>query len=258
MKKTLIALAVAATAAVSGSAMAWTTGGSGNAVTFKGELTPESKTSPWEVEIGNSEYDFQGKIQQGNKTAAINVENNIPVLGIRTVSPDGFNGASGISPQISYGDAIDTSNFVNGVVPVHLKVKDQESSEEIGTLDTSMSVVSRVSWKNDAEQHFYDVSSREVGTVFYGGVGTSKEAVDLSGNADDLFPDVTKNFNNFGLDNSGGAWGTAYVTKANTLYSAYYASAIKSGSQINLTLNNPAGSSSIKWSAQLPVTVTYR
>ncbi|ENK8257946.1 hypothetical protein AB4C84_004676, partial [Escherichia coli] len=47
MKKTLIALAVAASAAVSGSAMAWTANGTGGSVDLGGTLTPVTKATPW-------------------------------------------------------------------------------------------------------------------------------------------------------------------------------------------------------------------
>ena len=54
MKKTLIALAVAASAAVSGSAMAWTANGTGGSVDMGGTLIPEGKVTPWEVKVGDA------------------------------------------------------------------------------------------------------------------------------------------------------------------------------------------------------------
>ncbi|HEI3186174.1 TPA: hypothetical protein SI321_005057, partial [Escherichia coli] len=53
MKKTLIALAVAASAAVSGSAMAWTANGTGGSVELGGTLNPVEKVTPWEVKVGD-------------------------------------------------------------------------------------------------------------------------------------------------------------------------------------------------------------
>lgn len=260
MKKTLIALAVAATAAVSGSAMAWTTGGSANAISFEGTLTPEVKDNPWEVQVGNSVTDFEATIQKGGRTATVNTQKNIPVLGIRTVTNSGFKGGDGLNPQINYGGAINISSFDRGSVPVSLTVKDKVTQQDIGTLKTTMNVVSRMAWQDSSgERHnIYDVSSRDSGTIFYGGVGTKESAIDLSGDAEELFPGVTERFNKLGSENSDGAWGSGRVTNPEYTYSAYYASAIKSGSAVTLTLNEPADSSAINWTAQLPITVSYQ
>ncbi|EGJ4498914.1 hypothetical protein INB87_004741, partial [Escherichia coli] len=67
MKKTLIALAVAASAAVSGSAMAWTANGTGNSVELGGTLTPVEKVSPWEVKTGDAVTGLDAPIQKGQK-----------------------------------------------------------------------------------------------------------------------------------------------------------------------------------------------
>lgn len=108
MKKTLIALAVAASAAVSGSAMAWTANGSGGSVNLGGALTPVEKLTPWEVKVGAAVNGLNGSIQKGATTVEIPANQNIPVLAIRNNAV--FNGQSGIVPAINYGGAINTAN----------------------------------------------------------------------------------------------------------------------------------------------------
>ena len=68
MKKTLIALAVAASAVVSGSAMAagWEQNGTGGSVDLGGTLTPVEKATPWEVKVGDAVTGLDGQIQKGD------------------------------------------------------------------------------------------------------------------------------------------------------------------------------------------------
>ncbi|HGG4892133.1 TPA: fimbrial protein, partial [Salmonella enterica subsp. enterica serovar Welikade] len=245
--------------AVSGSAMAaWTQGAVKGGVDIGGSLTPEVKVIPWEAQIGATVDNLVGKIQTGSINASIPVNTTIPVLGIRTVSYSGFVGEAGISPQINYGDAVDFSASVNGVAPVTLKMKNTADNSEIGKLTTSMDVVARVSRiKTDGtEGQSFNVFAAEVGQVFYGGVGASGISSGASLNdANTLIPGVTDKFVDFGGKDVG-QWRT--FIEPSFKYSAVYASAIKAGNDIKLTLNAPASTDEIKWTAQLPVTVFYQ
>ncbi|WP_218069857.1 hypothetical protein [Escherichia coli] len=261
MKKTLIALAVAASAAVSGSAMAWTQSATVNgAVDFVGSLTPELKVIPWEAKIGATANDLVGVIKQGNTTADVYVNATIPVLGIRTVSNSGFTGGEGLNPQIDYGHSVDFAASNNGVVPVTLTVKDANNQNEIGTLSTSMNVVARLAWKTaDAGQNF-NVFAGDVGQTFFGGVASSAEAISSSasvGDANALFPGVTDKYTDLGSTDIG-SWGGVQVDGVDTTYSGFYASAVKAGSVLKLALNAPADVDAIHWTAKLPITVYYQ
>ncbi|EOK2317588.1 hypothetical protein ACXAQL_004570 [Escherichia coli] len=66
MKKTFIALVVAASAAVSVSAMAagWEQNGSGGSVDMSGTLTPVEKVTPWEVKVGDAVTGLDAQIQK--------------------------------------------------------------------------------------------------------------------------------------------------------------------------------------------------
>lgn len=262
MKKTLIALAVAASAAVSGSAMAWNQGGVNGSVGIGGSLTPQVKVIPWEAQIGTTVNDLNGVIQQGSVTADIQVNTTIPVLGIRTVSKSGFVGGEGLNPQISYGDAVDFGASVSGVAPLTLKVKNTDDQSEMGTLKTTMTVASRFAWSHGNSKQTLNPVANQAGTVFFGGVGTSKAGVSYGdeekNNAEVLFPGVTANFISLNGYSDIGPWANVKVDGTDTMYSAYYASGIKAGSVINLSLNAPADVDAINWTAQLPITVSYQ
>ncbi|HCN8216144.1 TPA: hypothetical protein N6448_004795, partial [Escherichia coli] len=73
MKKTLIALAVAASAVVSGSAMAWTANGDGGSVDLGGTLTPTDVMTPWEVKVGAAVNDLNAAIRKGDTKVDIPV-----------------------------------------------------------------------------------------------------------------------------------------------------------------------------------------
>ncbi|EMV7111946.1 fimbrial protein [Escherichia coli] len=263
MKKTLIALAVAASAAVSGSAMAWIQDGVNGGVDIGGLLTSTIKVVPWEVQIGTAVNNLTGVIRQGSTIADVQVNTTIPVLGIRTVSKSGFIGEAGLDPQISYGNAVNFAASKNGVAPVTLTVKNADDKSEIGKLTTSMNVVARMAWKaiDGSDSNNFNVYATDAGQLFYGGVGGSSEAVSSSASvseANTLFPGVTDKYTNFGGKDIG-VWGeNNHVDHTDVIYSGVYASAVKAGSVIKLTLNSPANGDTIKWTAQLPVIVSYQ
>lgn len=265
MKKTLIALAVAASAAVSGSAMAWTQGGVNGSVDISGSLNPQVKTIPWEAQIGTAVNDLTGEIRQGSMTADVQVNTTIPVLGIRTISKLGFVGREGVNPQIDYGDAVDFAKSVKGVAPVTLKMKNADDQSEIGILQAKMTVSARIARDMSSVQGQKDTftpHASQVGAAFFGGVGQTKDGVAVGdeekNNAEILFPGVTDNFISLSDYSELGTLGNSTVSSALAVYNGYYASGIKAGSAINLSLNTPAGADAIHWVAQLPVTVSYQ
>ncbi|XIC83857.1 hypothetical protein AABD64_14625 [Edwardsiella piscicida] len=111
MKKTLIALAVAASAAVSGSAMAaWVQNGSGGMMEFGGTLTPKDVITPWDVNVSSVAKGLDVDVDKGQKVINFALPTSIPVLGIRVADPVGksFPGRRGlvlksiiITPSIS-------------------------------------------------------------------------------------------------------------------------------------------------------------
>ncbi|EOM8719176.1 fimbrial protein [Escherichia coli] len=256
MKKTLIALAVAASAAVSGSAMAWEQNGTGGSVGLSGTVDVLQPTTPWEVQVGGNVNDLNTQISSGATDVVISVQRVIPILGIRTVSKNPFHGQTGISPQINFGNAINTDSFSNGSTPLTLEVKDN-SDAQIGTLTASFTAGAEASVSNGAVSSKFNIFAAKAGQAFYGGVAKSGDKITQKGwhIANRFGPEYVENYNdqNGTFVDSGS---TQYFNESGFTYSAVYGAGILDNTQIVIKLNKPA-TSAITWKASLPIEVTY-
>ncbi|HGG4892105.1 TPA: hypothetical protein ACJGVM_004683 [Salmonella enterica subsp. enterica serovar Welikade] len=259
MKKTLIALTVAASAAVSGSAMAWTANGSGGLVEVGGTLTPVEKVTPWEVATGAAVTNADAQVQKAQSLVEVNVAQSIPVLAIRSTATDGFVGQAGISPQIDMpwlaGHNWNSANSaINGTVNVL-----DDASAKIGEAMFSLQAVavaggmSLDSGKTYQRLMFADAA----GTAYYGGLLTSAPDSDIRNIITAAWPDLDSKF-----IFSSASWvtkATESFDAANWKFSSYYGSVIPVNSKINITLDTPVtGDAPIKWKINLPVGVTYQ
>ncbi len=258
MKKTLIALAVAASAAVSGSAMAWTANGTGGSVDLGGTLTPADVITPWEVKVGAAVNGLDADIRKGDTKVDIPVKNAISVLGIRTIESTAFTGQPGISPQISYDAAVDLNGFAANVTTLNLEVKDSTGTNKIGTLSAPFFAVAEQSIKGPEANYRAGVIASNEGELFFGGLPKSEAGYSsVFNNANTIVPDVTAHYDLQGQEWANSA-GWSRVSDTGHTYSAYYASGIEQGKTIKITLDNPAGADEIAWKATLPVTVSYQ
>ncbi|HBC8326863.1 TPA: hypothetical protein KE136_004843 [Escherichia coli] len=258
MKKTLIALAVAASAAVSGSAMAWTANGTGGSVDLGGTLTPADVITPWEVKVGAAVNGLDADIRKGDTKVDIPVKNTISVLGIRTIESKAFQGQPGISPQISYDAAVDLNGFAANVTTLNLEVKDSTGTNKIGTLSAPFFAVAEQSIKGPEANYRAGVIASNEGELFFGGLPKSEAGYSpVFNSADTIVPDVTAHYDPQGQEWSNSV-GWSRVSDTGHTYSAYYASGIEQGKTIKITLDNPAGADEIAWKATLPVTVSYQ
>ncbi|EHP1066119.1 hypothetical protein KNZ44_003113 [Escherichia coli] len=256
MKKTLIALAVAASAVVSGSAMAWTPTGTGNSVELSGTLIPVEKITPWEVKTGAAVTGLDANVTQGQRIVDIALKGHIPLLGIRNNSLKGFLGQSGIDPQINYGGKVDIDSMNNGAANLALDVT--SAGQKIGTLSAEMWVASQASNGNGPSVMLY---APNAGDSFFGGVAKNKAGVwnndKAHGWAVTVFPGIGETWSDNGKPYDG-ATGIYQFTSDKHTYHAYYASGIDKSSTITITLDQGvAGDTEIQWNASLPVIVTY-
>ncbi|HHR9682984.1 TPA: fimbrial protein [Salmonella enterica subsp. enterica] len=254
MKRTLIALAVAVSAVVSGSAMAWTPNGSGSNVELGGTLTPETKVTPWSVKTGAPVINLNGQIQKGLKEARVVSANAIPVLGIRTTNKTPFNGQSGISPVISYDGVVDLDKFEDSVAPLTLEVKNAKDVK-IGTLKTKIFAQARTSMKGAYNGQFWNYSG-QLGHGFWGGLPKSMDKVSRVSRVNDLMPEVAQNYLAQDVIDRGVSYST--FSGHDSLHSAYYFSAIEPNTAIDISLDVAAAAEAIAWKASLPVTVSYQ
>ncbi len=256
MKKTLIALAVAASAAVSGSAMAWTANGTGNSVDLGGTLTPVEKVTPWEVKTGAAVTGLDANVTQGQSIVNIALGADVPLLGIRNNSSNGFLGQSDIDPQISYGGKVDIDSMNNGVANLVLDVT--SAGQKIGTLSAEMWVASQANNGGSSNVMLYAPTA---GDGFFGGVAKNEAGVWNNDNAYSwaitVFPGIAETWSDNGVSYNGKAGIFNFDSEPHT-YHAYYASGIDKSKTITITLDTSvAGDSQIQWNASLPVTVSY-
>ncbi|HAV9130851.1 TPA: hypothetical protein JLE90_004929 [Escherichia coli] len=257
MKKTLIALAVAASAAVSGSAMAWTANGTGGSVDLGGTLTPTDVITPWEVKIGAAATGLDGVIKKGQKVVNIAVNKPIPVLGIRTVNAKAFQGQAGIAPQIDYQGAIDINKFANNVATLTIDVQSSDNSEKIGSLSAPLLALGEYSVNGPRAHHRYNLIAGNEGQGFFGGLPKGESGSTSGNDISDIDPEFKAKYDMQGREWKG--YGANNFGDTEHTYSAYYGSGIKSGQTIKLTLDqNASGDAPIQWKASLPVTVSYQ
>ncbi|ECC3269371.1 fimbrial protein [Salmonella enterica] len=260
MKKTLIALAVAASAVASGSAMAaWTPDFEGNGeVNLGGTLTPGAKSGVWEAQVGLGNQGLNGSIDKGSNSASINVSESIPVIGIRTKSNTAFVGQNGMAPEIDYKGAVALDTFEQSQTTLTLDVKNA-AGEKIGTMTAPFYGVGVISWKGaNGVGNAANAYSDGIGKFFFGGLPSNKakvspQSADL---AKGLISDIADKFDAQGAVISDVDWVTG--VDANSTYSGYYAGGIMKNSAIKIQLEQPAQSDAIEWKASLPITVSYK
>lgn len=265
MKKTLIALAVAASAVVSGSAVAWNPGGSGGTLNLGGELDIAGEKLPWDVAVGAGVKDLNAMLEKGAKSATIALKGDIPVLGLR-LKGDTFYGKQGLSPNIDYGTAINVDKISNGVVDTRLDVK-SEHGDVIGTMTVplwiaaeSMDITVTQGRAGESISGLDRVMpfANTKGDLFYGGVAKNAKGVWNDKTAHDfmkrVFSDIDAHWQDFERDLS-----TPHVVKPvenNHKYNGMYASAFPSGKNIVIKLNSPLQTSTV-WQASMPITISY-
>lgn len=258
MKKTLIALALTSSTVISGSVMAWDTNTTTGTVNLSGTLTPANNINPWEVKIGTGVTGLNANIQKNQKIVNLVRDDSIEILGIRTSEKKAFVGVQGIIPQISYGNAIDATKFSNGETLLTLVVKDNTNTE-IGKLESSLFAQAFTSEKKGTDvAKVFPVYSPKAGSAYYGGLGTSVNAISTVAQVSSYMPDAEDNW----VDQGGNTVAPeySYFRSADKTYNSYYFSVIKPNQNIKLTLNNnvSVGDAPINWTASLPITVSYQ
>ncbi|EQB8651043.1 cshE pilin [Escherichia coli] len=264
MKKTLIALAVAASAAVSGSAMAWDHAGTGGTFNMSGTLSRVEKTIPWAVEIGTSVTALDISVKPDQKIVPVLLTKDVPILGIRS-NVTGFVGEKGIAPRIDYNKAVDVDYMKKGLLPGQINVTSSDG-KKIGTLSFAMQVASQVSevtGNGDLSlvQDNYMLFAGSEGKGFFGGVAKEKDGVWsdaaayswathlFSGIADSWSPKISYKAGNVGETSFG---------DENCIYRSYYASGLSKDIPMELTLDQTMTSATpVQWKASLPIIISY-
>ncbi|EHD3379136.1 cshE pilin [Escherichia coli O124] len=265
MKKTLIALTVAASAAVSGSAMAWNPaglGGNGGTFSMSGTLSKAEKTVPWAVEIGAPVTALDVTVKPDQKNVFILLEKDIPILGIHS-GPTGFIGDKGIAPQIDYNNTTDVNYMDKGNLPAQLDVTSSDG-KKIGTLAFVMRVACQASEKKGEGDDKLDSSmlfASSKGKAFFGGVAKDEKGVwsDAAAYtwATHLFSSIADSWDTKIPYTAGDADETDF-SNGNSIYRGYYASGLAKGIPMELVLDQTITSATpVPWKASLPIVISY-
>ncbi|EFN9665375.1 hypothetical protein D3G64_27740, partial [Escherichia coli] len=135
---------------------------------------------------------------------------------------------SGISPQISYGAAINLDGFAANETTLNLEVKDSTGANKIGTLSAPFFAVAEQSIKGPEVNYRAGVIANYEGALFFGGLPKSEAGYSPAFNANNVVPDVTAHYDEQGQEWSDSV-GWSSVSDPQYTYSAYYASGIEQG-----------------------------
>ncbi|EBS2390929.1 hypothetical protein DRT92_25015 [Salmonella enterica subsp. enterica serovar Newport] len=260
MKKTLIALAAAASAVVSGSAMAaWVDTGTGGVFKLEGTLTPKDRVTPWEANIFPALTALNANIGKGTKLVEIPFSKNVPVVSVRNREAAGFRGRDGSAAlvRISFGNAVNLNSVQSGRAPLQLRVVDAANSKELGTLTAPLFVGGLSSWGN-YWKGLYASSDRD---LFWGGLPlerASAAGAEFTLNMlTQMSPEITEKYGQPNA-NFSPSYGTEDFGLADTIYKAVYGAGFLKDDRMAITLNAPLeGDAPVNWKAELPITISY-
>lgn len=260
MKKTLIALAVAASAVVSGSAFAWNQDGVDKNITLGGTLEQKAELFVWESQVGADINNLDGKIVKGATSASIDVDNPLLVLSIRPVERKAFAGRQGIKPRIDYGGHVDFSNAVAGKGVLKLDITGKDGNV-IGKATAPFTAAGWVSVVSNSRQGIESLSAPSVNSGFFGGLPASWERTAKQGAKsviESLAPDAFSHFDPQGMNYNDTMLSHFSFDDSGSMFSAVYAGGILKGESINIELNKPAtGGDAIVWKGVLPVVLSF-
>lgn len=260
MKKTLIALAVASSAILSGSAFAWDASGIGGNIDFSGTVTPEAVKNPWEVKL-SSAVDMGNVTAKPNEKAFIFKIPNKGLLGIRTVSKTAFAGNTGITPQIKINNIDNVASIDKGgagILTISLDAKNN-TGEKIGTFTFRSRVGAEASVAKNGTSTPYTLYASKAGDAFYGGLKTSTSASEYPRRyAEQFDTEYTQNYDEQNTTGQALQKSSMVFNDAEATYSAYYYLGIDSNSEAQLELINPVNTDTVTWSASMPVTISYQ
>ncbi|ENC1209228.1 TPA: F41 fimbrial protein [Escherichia coli] len=276
MKKTLIALAVAASAAVSGSVMAadWTEGQPGN-ISIGGEVTPTSVKWLWKTGEGLSSFRNTAD-EIVNRRLSIRVPKDELFLAAKM--SDGVKGVftgKGLIPRVemtSYdGSTINPAFNFGRTMELPVKVKNSADNTELGTLTVHLSygaAVATVIKGDDNASAVSDIIAGSAGTVFEGLVQNNAEtdkgiafkwtgltATDMADVVSKLIPGQYVATSSVGFHNWNDISHGNYTSPDKASYLAYGAG-VPAGSTLTLDLNKDVAGR-LEWAAPVAITVTY-
>lgn len=267
MKKTLIALAVAAgaTMSVSGVANAFTSAFPGGDISLGGTISTPVQGALYEGKVG-SLTGLDSKIPVGDTTVSIVAPANAGLLALRSVQGGFDSTASDKIANITFNgktltQAAAGEAFSNGAINMTLDVQDADGNK-IGGITFPMQVAAVSAVVNNAGSSVVGASlyAPDDRSVYYGALPLQANGVvssysdalsiinGLFSDISDYLPQVTSESNPDAKD----------FSLTGRVFNTAYAAGIVAGNTITLTLDNPATAGDVSWTASMPVVVSYK
>ncbi|EFB3433931.1 hypothetical protein ACXZDY_001197 [Escherichia coli] len=281
MKKTLIALAVVASAAVSGSAMAalgaFDVGNTNNTVNFGGTIVHDAGQWVWAVGSGFDSFSAKtSALTESGKKLTIAATKDMPILAGKVTAA--FEGKAGMAPQIAFSDSKGHvtpvwSNSSVGKGTITLTVNDN-TQQELGTIVVPIQGAVPIAYAqadgSDSKVHLWYLNGRS--NSFVGAAPSSSSWGTANTAAIDTVlakfgaPSTTEIMNQIqtypGLsllphDTTGAMDAQDYAfDDAGRIYSGAYALGVPNGDEFVLNFTTPVNSTT-QWQAPLTMQISY-
>ncbi|HFW6978509.1 hypothetical protein [Escherichia coli] len=267
MKKTLIALVVAAgaTMSVSGVANAFTSAFPGGDISLGGTISTPVQGAVYEGKVG-SLTGLDSNIPVGDTTVSIVAPANAGLLALRSVQGGFDNSASDKIANITFnGKTLVQAaggSFSNGAIDMTLDVQDA-TGNKIGDITFPMQVAAVSAIVDNADSsvagaslYAYDNSRTYYGALPQKAAGAVSSYSDALSIMNGLFSDISDYLPQVTSEAS-----TAEAkdfSATGKVFNTAYAAGIVAGNTITLTLDNPATAGDVSWTASMPVVVSYK
>ncbi|WP_167851591.1 hypothetical protein [Escherichia sp. E4930] len=282
MKKTLIALAVAASAAVSGSAIAglgnFDAGNTHGEIKFAGIITKPSVENVWVWAIGEGYDNYSHRtndLTEAGTALTVTAVDNMPLLVGKT--NNAFQGARNMAPQVAFSDfkgritPVWNTSVDDGSGTMKLAVRDDQQ-REIGAMTLNVKAVAVMSagnldgdpviqtdrlWVEDPSYAFYNAASSKVKTK------TVANNI-LSSFGAPVISDLLAQVRAFSSNMSGATGGDNEILRSNATrfdsstdaYASSYALGIPVGNTFKIKFNRMINADT-QWEAPLGIQITY-
>ncbi|MBS9267318.1 fimbrial protein [Escherichia coli] len=282
MKKTLIALAVAASA-VSGMAHAWTNGDFNGSVDIGGSITADNYRQKWSWAVGSDINGFSNALtdltEKGTKlTITVNGDKPIllgktneafavPVIGVGAIPQIAFSGYDGATVELKNPDGETNKGLAYLVLPMK-----NADGTKVGSVKVNASYAGVALGSKGTYANLFSVSAGNARVIFNGGIPSNVKGAEFSSGVaaaqrtalfgslsqDELTaqlqavePAAAADVREYGTSAT-----TSMLANVNSATSAAYALGISNGQTIEATFDQ-AVTASTQWSAPLNVAVTY-